>query len=129
MSTFKPPQEMPPPGGFASVDFKRNLPRRGPQGTTIFAMGAVAMVGGLYFMGQENRKRRRLKLEKVANRIAIIPLLQAEEDRRFLREKTKFLADEKILMEGVPGYVPGEHWYHTDRFVPHTKVAILGEIP
>eukprot|EP01134_Creolimax_fragrantissima_P003948 CFRG3948T1 len=128
-ATHQPPQEMPPKGGFAAIDFKRNLPRRGPHGTTIMVLGALTMGIGFVFLGKGNRERRRLKEEKVAGRIAIIPLLQAEEDRRYLRQKAKFLADEKALMDGVEGYTPGEAWYHTSRFVPPTVVTLVGDNP
>ena len=80
-------------------------------------------------MGGGNRDRRRIKQEKVASRIAIIPLLQAEEDRRFLAQRALGLEQEAKLMAGVEGWVVGKSAYNTTRYVPPTEATPLGAIP
>lgn len=35
MAGAKVKQDMPPPGGYGPIDYKRNLPKRGPSGTYI----------------------------------------------------------------------------------------------
>ncbi|CAJ0940475.1 unnamed protein product [Ranitomeya imitator] len=82
MAASKVKQDMPPPGGYGPVDYKRNLPRRGFSGYTMFAVGIGAMLFGYWRIGMWNRERRRLLIEDLETRLALLPLLQAESDRR-----------------------------------------------
>lgn len=79
-------QDGPPPGGFPSIRYARRIPSTGPTGVTLFAVGAVVMAYGFYRVGQGNHARREEKDEIVRARKALIPFLQAEEDRRWLKE-------------------------------------------
>ena len=54
-------------------------------------------------MGRE--ERRKYKEEKLAARLALVPVLQAEEDRRYLREKAKAIEFERELMKDMKGAV------------------------
>lgn len=101
-------QDMPPKGGYEPFRFSRHLPNRGPSGTVIM-LGGVALMGlGFYIIKKTNEERRfsiifvyskmlhymcmyvyvyvlyhrALKREKLNARFALLPLLQAEEDRR-----------------------------------------------
>ncbi|WZZ39750.1 hypothetical protein YC2023_036009 [Brassica napus] len=47
---------------------------------------------------------RALKEEKYAARRAILPILQAEEDERFVSEWNKYLDYEADVMKDVPGW-------------------------
>jgi hypothetical protein len=40
-------QDRAPPGGFAEFKYARSLPARGPGGTTLFLLGALAIGGGM----------------------------------------------------------------------------------
>lgn len=40
-------QDLPPPGGFPTVHYRRDLPKRGISGFGFFAVGAAVMIGGL----------------------------------------------------------------------------------
>ena len=51
-------RDMPPPGGFESIKYKRNLPFRGPSGIVVLA-GVFAVCGfGFYRLGQGNLEKR-----------------------------------------------------------------------
>ena len=54
-------------------------------------------------MGRE--ERRQYKEEKLAARLALVPVLQAEEDRRYLREKKKAIEFERELMKDMKGEI------------------------
>ena len=51
-------RDMPPPGGYATVKYKRNIPIRGISGAAL--MGTIALICGFgfYRMGQGNIERR-----------------------------------------------------------------------
>lgn len=79
-------QDMAPPGGYASIGVARNVPKSvGPRASLLMLAGALVMGGGLYRVGTFNVHRRELKEERAAIRRALTPLLQAEEDARFVR--------------------------------------------
>ncbi|KAM8726882.1 NADH dehydrogenase [ubiquinone] 1 alpha subcomplex subunit 13 [Acanthopagrus schlegelii] len=117
MAGSKVKQDMPPPGGYASFDYKRNLPKRGLSGYSMFGIGIGIMVFGYWRLFKWNRERRRLQIEDMEARIALMPLLQAEQDRRTLRMLRENLEEEAIIMKDVPGWKVGESVFHTDRWV------------
>ncbi|XP_062374839.1 NADH dehydrogenase [ubiquinone] 1 alpha subcomplex subunit 13 [Sardina pilchardus] len=110
-------QDMPPPGGYGPIQYKRNLPTRGLSGYAMFGIGVGLMVFGYWRIIKWNRERRRLLIEDLETRIAIMPLLQAEHDRRTLRLMRENLEEEAIIMKDVPGWKVGENVYHTERWV------------
>jgi NADH dehydrogenase (ubiquinone) 1 alpha subcomplex subunit 13 len=59
-----------------------------------------------------------LKEEKLAARVALVPLLQAEEDRRYVAVQRKALVAEALLMSGKPGWKAGESVYNGGRWTP-----------
>ncbi|XP_040273340.1 NADH dehydrogenase [ubiquinone] 1 alpha subcomplex subunit 13 [Bufo bufo] len=120
MAASKVKQDMPPPGGYGPMDYKRNLPRRGFSGYTMFAIGIGAMVFGYWRIGTWNRERRRLYIEDLETRVALLPLFQAESDRRTLRILRENLEQEAIIMKDVPGWKVGESVFNTDRWVTPT---------
>ena len=56
MATAVPRQDLPPTGGFAPIRYKRNLPKRGPPGFFYFLGGSLAIIFGLYKVGDGNHK-------------------------------------------------------------------------
>jgi len=75
-------QDGPPPGGFPAVRYARRIPSTGPTGFAMFAVGGIIMAYGFYRVGQGNRIRRQEADELLQARRALVPFLQAEEDRR-----------------------------------------------
>ncbi|KAJ8357726.1 hypothetical protein SKAU_G00205200 [Synaphobranchus kaupii] len=118
MATTKVKQDMPPPGGYGPIDYKRNLPKRGFSGYTMFGIGIGVMVIGYWRLFKWNRERRRLQIEELEARIALLPLLQAEQDRTTLRVLRENLEEEAKIMKDVPGWKVGENVFNTDRWVP-----------
>jgi NADH dehydrogenase (ubiquinone) 1 alpha subcomplex subunit 13 len=54
----------------------------------------------------------------MTSRLAILPLLQAEQDRRILRALKANVEAEAEIMKNVPGWQAGDSVYNTDRWVP-----------
>ncbi|XP_062816407.1 NADH dehydrogenase [ubiquinone] 1 alpha subcomplex subunit 13 [Anolis carolinensis] len=113
-------QDMAPPGGYGPIDYKRNLPRRGLSGYSLFAIGIGTLLFGYYRLMKWNRERRRLAIEDGETRVALLPLLMAEDDRRTLRLLRQNFDEEAKIMKDVPGWQVGESRYHTTRWVPPT---------
>uniref|UniRef100_A0ABK0LD16 NADH dehydrogenase [ubiquinone] 1 alpha subcomplex subunit 13 n=1 Tax=Rattus norvegicus TaxID=10116 RepID=A0ABK0LD16_RAT len=124
MAASKVKQDMPPPGGYGPIDYKRNLPRRGLSGYSMFALGIGALIFGYWRIMRWNRERRRLLIEDLEARIALMPLLQAEKDRRTLQILRENLEEEAIIMKDVPNWKVGESMFHTTRWVP----PLIGEL-
>lgn len=59
-----------------------------------------------------------MKREKKDIRLAISPLLQAEEDARFVAERNEYNKWEAEVMKDVPGWVVGDCVYKTKKFMP-----------
>jgi NADH dehydrogenase (ubiquinone) 1 alpha subcomplex subunit 13 len=59
-----------------------------------------------------------LKEEKLAARKAIAPVLQAEEDRRYVQTVLAAREQEAKVMANVPGWVPGQSQYSSGRWTP-----------
>ena len=64
---------------------------------------------------------RREKQELEIARINLLPMLQAEADRRYIRQRKQQVEEEEKIMEGVEGWVVGESVYKT-RWMPPTSV-------
>ncbi|XP_078279674.1 NADH dehydrogenase [ubiquinone] 1 alpha subcomplex subunit 13 [Rhinoraja longicauda] len=116
MATVKVRQDLPPPGGYGPVDYKRNIPRRGPSGYSMFGIGIGILMFGYWRLFKWNRERRRLQIEDLEARIAMLPLLHAEQDRRCLRLLRENLEEEAKIMKDVPGWKVGESVYHSNRW-------------
>nr|CUU98764.1 hypothetical transcript [Hymenolepis microstoma] len=105
-------QEMPPPGGFAPLDFLYKGTRKHLNGLYIIA--------GLYlcsYVGIKLRHWQREKNDAIANenkevRLALTPFLLAEQQRMYLKQLIKNREYETELMKDVPGWEVG-HWHDT----------------
>uniref|UniRef100_A0A1A8NP88 NADH dehydrogenase [ubiquinone] 1 alpha subcomplex subunit 13 n=2 Tax=Nothobranchius TaxID=28779 RepID=A0A1A8NP88_9TELE len=117
MSGSKVKQDMPPAGGYSPFDYKRNLPKRGLSGYSMFGIGIGVLLFGYWRMFSWNRQRRRFEIEELETRIALMPLMQAEHDRSTLRMLRENLEEEAILMKDVPDWKVGESVFHTGRWV------------
>jgi NADH dehydrogenase (ubiquinone) 1 alpha subcomplex subunit 13 len=54
----------------------------------------------------------------VAARTALVPVLQAEEDRRYCAARALALRAESSMMAHVPGWRAGESPYNSGRWMP-----------
>uniref|UniRef100_A0A2K5QS01 NADH dehydrogenase [ubiquinone] 1 alpha subcomplex subunit 13 n=1 Tax=Cebus imitator TaxID=2715852 RepID=A0A2K5QS01_CEBIM len=104
MAASKVKQDMPPVGGYGPIDYKRHLPRRGLSGYSMLALGIGTLLYGYWKIVTWNRERRRLQIEDFEARIALMPLFQAETDRRVLHMLRENLEEEAIIMKDVPGW-------------------------
>ncbi|KAF5359023.1 hypothetical protein D9758_004855 [Tetrapyrgos nigripes] len=117
-------QDMPPPGGFEAVKYKRNLPFRGP-GALVFLGGALLVSGfGFYRYGQGVLEKRELQREKVWSRIHLVPLLLAEGDRDAYRRREAAVAREREIMKDVEGWEAGKSVYNNAKYAT-PSIAIL----
>mmetsp|Transcript_9490 Transcript_9490/g.34803 ORF Transcript_9490/g.34803 Transcript_9490/m.34803 type:complete len:148 (-) Transcript_9490:212-655(-) len=112
-------QDGPPPGGFPSIRYGRRLPNTGPTGLALFTAIGLGMTYGFYRVITGNQRRRAEEEERVAARTAVLPLLQAEEDRKYVEAKRRQVQVEDRLMKGVPGWESGKQdTYSTGRWKP-----------
>ncbi|KAJ9203516.1 hypothetical protein DTO166G4_1015 [Paecilomyces variotii] len=108
------PQDLPPVGGYAPVQYKRNLPARGFRPVYYLVGMHLIMAYGYYKLFYGIREQNELAREKMWSRIHLIPLLQAEEDRDQARRYFADKAREKELL-GTETKV-----YNSDRFIRPT---------
>ncbi|KAF8138359.1 B16.6 subunit of GRIM-19, NADH:ubiquinone oxidoreductase [Boletus edulis] len=118
-------QDMPPPGGFEAVRYKRNLPFRGPSGLAILGAVTAVCAYGFYRVGKGNLERRELQREKVWSRIHLVPLLLAEGDRDAYRRQEAMLERERVIMKDVKDWEPGKSVYNGPRYRSVESIVIL----
>lgn len=115
-------QDGPPPGGFPAIRYARRVPSTGPAGFTLFAVAGAIMAYGFYKVGQGNKKRRLVAAEDLAARKALVPFLQAEEDRRWVKANRAFIEKQAAVMAHDPDFKAEESVYKT-RWMPPTRPA------
>jgi len=115
---LRPIQDLPPPGGYKDIDFRKKLPGPRMSGLGIFLAVTGIVSFGFYKVIQGNYAKRELNAEKRFVRATLLPFLQAEEDARFLREQARNLELERRIMQGVPGWEVGKSPYHTTWMPP-----------
>ncbi|GAD97170.1 conserved hypothetical protein [Paecilomyces variotii No. 5] len=108
------PQDLPPSGGYAPVQYKRNLPARGFKPVYYLVGVHMLMAYGYYKLFYGIREQNELAREKMWSRIHLIPVLQAEEDRDQARRHFADKAREKELL-GRESKV-----YNSERFIRPT---------
>lgn len=114
-------QEMPPKGGYAAFNIARNLKQRGPSGFMTFVIGIGVMIGGFLVIKKGNTKRRILRKEQQEAKVALMPLIQAEQDRIMIRQMKENMKTEEAIMKHVKGWKAGEVCYNTQRWItPHS---------
>jgi GRIM-19 protein len=86
------------------IDTRKYTTMRTPSGFLLFAVGAAAVFGGLYVMGQGNRRRHAVKDEEREIRGDLIPLLQHEQDVKLLQYmQTRYLIESVLIDEVLRG--------------------------
>lgn len=109
-------QDLPPKGGYAPANVARGLQLKGPSSAAILIGGTAFMAWGWYKLHMSNKRNRYYEWRKVEARIGIVPMLQAEEDRRYLQWVRDCRAEEAEIMKDVPGWEVGQSVYHTDKW-------------
>eukprot|EP00695_Tsukubamonas_globosa_P001179 TRINITY_DN212_c0_g1_i1.p1 TRINITY_DN212_c0_g1~~TRINITY_DN212_c0_g1_i1.p1 ORF type:complete len:133 (+),score=43.22 TRINITY_DN212_c0_g1_i1:61-459(+) len=121
----RPIQDGPPSGGFKPVRWGRSLPDWGPSPRATAIGVAVFLAGSYAFLIFGNKQRQRNAAEKYQARATLIPILQAEEDARFVAQMDEFNKREAEIMKGKAGWQP-RNPYFTQKFVPpHSTKAQL----
>ncbi|PVU96221.1 hypothetical protein BB561_001315 [Smittium simulii] len=111
-------QDMPRPGGFPKIQYRRSLPNKGPSGAVILgALGAV-MTYGWYHVYLGIQEQRELKREKTYGRIYLLPMLTAETHRDEYRRHLANAEREKAIMKNVGDWTLNKSVYSVDRHVP-----------
>ncbi|CCG82429.1 Mitochondrial distribution and morphology protein 34 [Taphrina deformans PYCC 5710] len=105
-------QDLPPQGGFAPIQYKRNLPARGLRPSYyLLAMGALCTYG-FYKLALGMEEKRDLQRERVWSRIYLTPMLQAEADRDTYRRRLAAQSREAEIMKDVKGWDAKGSVYH-----------------
>ncbi|KAL4076201.1 B16.6 subunit of GRIM-19, NADH:ubiquinone oxidoreductase [Scleroderma citrinum] len=118
-------QDMPPPGGFEAVQYKRNLPFRGPSGLIILGAVTALCTYGFYRVGKGNLEQRELQREKVWSRIHLVPLLLAEGDRDAYRRQQAAMQRETEIMKDVKGWEPGKSIYNGRKYGAVDSIVLV----
>ncbi|GFY81479.1 GRIM-19 protein [Actinidia rufa] len=98
-----------PPGGVPAAPLSQ---------TNLGPLSACYLQYMVQQMQQVLSLQREIKEEKYAARRALVPMLQAEEDERFVKEWKKYLEEEARIMKDVPGWKVGESVYHSGKWMP-----------
>lgn len=111
-------QDAPPPGGFPAIRIERRLPSTGPTGVTIFGLVLASMSYGYYryYVGHQERKALREEVREI--QAGLFPVLQAENDLRYVAWKKGELEKEANIMKNVPGWKVQESTAIMGRFIP-----------
>nr|CAH7756828.1 unnamed protein product [Callosobruchus chinensis] len=117
-STTNYKQDMPPPGGYSSIPYKRVPARSFFSGWALIGgyLGMTAASGYLYFLNCKSVKIRELEMKCAS--FALYPMLLAERDRAYLKQLRRNRDEETDLMKNVEGWKTGT-WYGEPIY--HTK--------
>lgn len=116
-------------GGYPSVRYGRRIPNTGPTGAVLIGAYAVAMVYGFYKVAQNNAWRQSLREEKLHARRTLVPVLQAEEDRMYLRNAAARQEEERYLMRHRHDWEVGQSVYNTNAtWVPPARTLVPGPL-
>jgi len=85
-------------GNFPPIEYKRHMPVRGPSGLFIWVVAVSCISWGWYKLIQRKRELRDLDDEKRLRRIKLLPYLQAEADRIYLKERELRVEEARTVM-------------------------------
>ena len=104
-------QDLPPPGGYGSVPYKRNLPVRGPSGLVLWGLVLATHAFPYFLLLKKNEFRYLTESENKQALLSLQPLLDAEKDRAMLRYWKENVESEALNIVGTgydPNYKPGQ---------------------
>lgn len=113
-------QDLPPPGGYGKVPYKRNLPIKGPN--ALILSGLLITIHGLAYREYSKAIDHfvLIKRENKQAEICYLALLEAEKDRAHLLMHKENVESEALNIVGTgydPDYKPGKFdVYHSDRY-------------
>ncbi|XP_026750017.1 NADH dehydrogenase [ubiquinone] 1 alpha subcomplex subunit 13 [Galleria mellonella] len=103
-------QDLPPPGGYKPIPYKRIPAKQYFSGYAMFA-GYIGMtIGGLYLYNINYKQIKRDEIEMRSAKMAIYPMLLAERDREYLKQLRRNRDAEAELMRDVPGWEVGTYY-------------------
>jgi len=107
-STFR--QDMPPKGGYKAFQWAKVPGKKRLSGYATFGIfagvTAAAWIGYIF----EQKAKKKVIIEMNDGRIALAPLLLAEEQRAYLKQLRANRDEENELMKNVPNWQTGT-WY------------------
>ncbi|XP_045501349.1 NADH dehydrogenase [ubiquinone] 1 alpha subcomplex subunit 13 [Colias croceus] len=103
-------QDLPPPGGYKSIPFKRVPAKSYFSGFTWFAgyLGVTAVSAYLYYLNSKKVDKNRIEMRSA--KMAIYPMMLAERDREYLKQLRRNRDAEAELMRDVPGWEVGTYY-------------------
>ncbi|KPJ15823.1 NADH dehydrogenase [ubiquinone] 1 alpha subcomplex subunit 13 [Papilio machaon] len=103
-------QDLPPPGGYKPIPFKRIPAKQYFSGYTLFA-GYIGMtIGAIYLYNLTAQRIKKHEIEMRSSKMAIYPMLLAERDREYLKQLRRNRDAEAELMKDVPGWEVGTYY-------------------
>mmetsp|Transcript_6061 Transcript_6061/g.4583 ORF Transcript_6061/g.4583 Transcript_6061/m.4583 type:complete len:125 (+) Transcript_6061:90-464(+) len=102
--TIKAYQDMPPVGGYPQIATKRGIRPRGPSGFMIWGLFLLSTGIGYYRLSEASYESRMGRAENREARMAIIPFLRAEQDRKTAQMINEVRAQELEIMKDVEGF-------------------------
>ncbi|NP_001040176.1 NADH dehydrogenase (ubiquinone) 1 alpha subcomplex, 13 [Bombyx mori] len=103
-------QDLPPPGGYKPIPFKRIPAKSYFSGYTMFA-GFIGMtIGSIYLYNITYKRILKDEIEMRSAKMAIYPALLAERDREYLKQLRRNRDAEAELMRDVPGWEVGTYY-------------------
>jgi hypothetical protein len=104
-------QDLPPEKGYPKIRYARNLPSKGISMAVVGITFTLISFWGGYQLSRLWRERREIKREKSWARLYMLPVVQAEWDREWLKWRSEQVEQEKEIMKNVEGWVPGQSPY------------------
>lgn len=100
-------QDMPPPGGFATINIERTLPKPILRQGIWYAIAVGLTFNGYFVIREWKKKQIILRTELAEDYVATCPFLYAEQERRFLRHIKNVRERERELMKDHPNWKLG----------------------
>lgn len=103
-------QDLPPPGGYKPIPYKRVPAKQYFSGYAMFAGYLATTAGGLYLYYLNYKQIQKHEIEMRSAKMAIYPMLLAERDREYLKQLRRNRDAEAELMRDVPGWEVGTYY-------------------
>ncbi|KAL1139813.1 hypothetical protein AAG570_006790 [Ranatra chinensis] len=110
MSTTARKQDLPPQGGYKPITFARIPAKSYFGGGSLILTHLAITAGSLYLYALGYKRIERERIEKRSSMLAIMPLLQAERDREYLKQLRRNRDEEAKLMANVEGWEVGTYY-------------------
>lgn len=117
-------QDMPPPGGYATINVQRTFPRPMLRHGIWFGISIGLTLNGLHYAREWKKRHSILRAELAEHFIAASPFLYAEQERKFLRHLKVVRERERELMKDHPNWKLGTLYGE-----PVYKTIPEGELP